>query len=66
MKFIFVCACGKQRNPKHILSLSPELVNLGGYDFPHTRDGNWNSHLFFKRPFVDIAIDMPRLQYRKL
>jgi hypothetical protein len=41
------------RKEKRILSLSLQLVKVGGYDGPRNR------HLFFKRPIVDIEFDMP-------
>jgi hypothetical protein len=41
---------GKLKNEKCMLSLSLELVEVGGYGLPHPCDGPRNSHLFFKRP----------------
>jgi hypothetical protein len=34
MKFALVCACGKIEKQKYILSLSLDLVKVGGYSFP--------------------------------
>jgi hypothetical protein len=44
----------KQRNEKYILSLSMELVKIGGYDFPGPRDGPQNS------PLGTNAIQLPK------
>jgi hypothetical protein len=40
-----------------MLSLSLELVKVGGYDFPQPCDGPRNSY-FFKRPSVVTEFDM--------
>jgi hypothetical protein len=54
----FVHACGKIEDKKYILSLSLELVKVGGYDFP-THVMVPGSYLFSKRTLVDTEFDIP-------
>jgi hypothetical protein len=54
-----VCLWENKRNKKYTLSLSLELIKVGGYDFHHPCDGPQNSHLFFKQPLVDTVFDLP-------
>jgi hypothetical protein len=46
---------------ENVFSVSLELVKVGGYDFSHPCDPPPppQSHLFFKRPLVDIVFDIP-------
>jgi hypothetical protein len=49
--YIILCALvGKWKIKKYILSLSLELLKVGGYDFPQPHDYPRNSGLFLSGP----------------
>jgi hypothetical protein len=57
---------GKIEERKIHLKFKLGISKVAGYDFPHPRDGLWNSHLFFKQPLVDTEFNLPDAGYTLL